>query len=256
MGTKNRRITPAMIVAVMALLAATAGTAFGQDAVAAAKKLITGKQIKNGTITGTDVKNGSLTARDVKGGLPTGAKGDTGPAGPAGAKGDTGAAGPAGAKGADGAKGSDGPAGQTGPQGPAGERGPTGQGNNFVSDVFFGDGCTPETTGGQNFLNCVPTGGGPITAQGEINIANNTGFARNVTCTLTDNAGTTLATSTEYVAGGQFEHISLAGAGTPADTEDSDAGVSFKCQASGSLNTGAAYSDPHLIISYVQFPGN
>jgi hypothetical protein len=56
---------------------------------AGAARLITGRQIKDGTITGRDVKNHSLRPVDFRGSV-------RGPAGPAGAPGPQGPAGPAG----------------------------------------------------------------------------------------------------------------------------------------------------------------
>lgn len=74
----------------LALFVALSGTA-----VATTSVLITGKQIKNGSITGLDVKNRSLTARDFRGSVrgPRGLRGLTGPAGPQGAPGAAGASG-------------------------------------------------------------------------------------------------------------------------------------------------------------------
>jgi hypothetical protein len=88
-----RRVSPAMIVAMLALLVALTGTS-----VAATSALITGKNIKNGSITGMDVKNKSIGVADLarKARGAPGARGPSGPAGPqgpAGARGDTGAAG-------------------------------------------------------------------------------------------------------------------------------------------------------------------
>ena len=82
-----RRVSPAMLVAMLALFVALSGTT-----VAATSVLITGKQIKNSSITGLDVKNKSLTARDIRGRL-RGARGPRGLAGPAGATGAQGAQG-------------------------------------------------------------------------------------------------------------------------------------------------------------------
>lgn len=76
-----RRPSPALVVAFVALFAAGAGTA-------GAARLITGKQIKNGSITSSDVKDRSLLRKDFKSGqLPAG------PAGPQGLPGANGRAG-------------------------------------------------------------------------------------------------------------------------------------------------------------------
>jgi hypothetical protein len=105
--TRFGRQSPAIVIATLALFAALGGTAV------AAGTLITGKQIKNGSITGVDVKNKSLTARDFRGSV-RGPRGQTGPAGPQGAAGRPGSQGPAGAPGPEG------PKGDVGIQGPAG----------------------------------------------------------------------------------------------------------------------------------------
>jgi hypothetical protein len=87
------RMSPAMAVAMLALFIALSGTA-----VATTSALITGNQIKNGSITGLDVKNKSLTPRDFRGSVrgPRGLRGATGAAGAPGAKGDKGDPGEAG----------------------------------------------------------------------------------------------------------------------------------------------------------------
>jgi hypothetical protein len=73
-----RRISPALVVSVLALVLALTG-----GAVAAG---ITGGQITNNTITGKDVKNRSLTKADFRGSVrgPRGFQGAAGPQGPAG----------------------------------------------------------------------------------------------------------------------------------------------------------------------------
>jgi hypothetical protein len=93
-----------------------------------AAALITGKDVKNGSLRGKDVKDASLTGTDVRDGSltsadfsgltpgPQGAQGPTGPQGdpgPKGATGPTGATGIAGPAGATGAAGVNGPAGLT-----------------------------------------------------------------------------------------------------------------------------------------------
>lgn len=105
---------PSVGLAMVAVLA-LAGTA-------SAVRLITGKQVKNGSLTGKDVRNSSLTGKDVRNRSLTKAdfKGSVvGPQGPTGAKGDTGAQGPKGDRGAQGPKGDTGAQGQTGPAGTA-----------------------------------------------------------------------------------------------------------------------------------------
>jgi hypothetical protein len=114
------RITPSMAVSVTALVFATTGSAF------AAKTMITGADIKNGSITSEDIKDGSLSTRDIEAGsinldrLSDGTQhrlDEHGVPGPAGPKGDTGAQG---AKGDTGTQGPKGDTGAGGPQGPAG----------------------------------------------------------------------------------------------------------------------------------------
>jgi hypothetical protein len=105
------RPSPAMVVAVVALVASLGGTSYA--AATLAKNSVGSPQLKTGAVktadlgsnavTAAKVKNGSLLAADFKAGqLPAGA----GPAGPAGA---TGPAGPAGATGAVGPVGPIGP---------------------------------------------------------------------------------------------------------------------------------------------------
>lgn len=84
---KNRLPSPAMVIAIVALICATTGSAV------AASSLITSAKIKNGTIKLADISES--TKNSLKKGH-TGAKGD---------KGDTGAQGPQGIQGAPGAAG-------------------------------------------------------------------------------------------------------------------------------------------------------
>ncbi len=91
-----RRPSPATVVALAALFVASSGTAV-------AAVIVTGANVKNGSLTGLDVRNGSLTSADVKnrsllpvdfkGKLPAGPQGPVGPAGPVGAQGAPGAPG-------------------------------------------------------------------------------------------------------------------------------------------------------------------
>jgi hypothetical protein len=157
------RLTFANIVAVICLFVVLGGSSAAQPAVRAAASLITGKQIKNGTLTGRDVRNSSLTGADVRDGslfagdfkpgqLPAAAKGEQGPAGPAGPTGAAGPIGPAGPKGDTGATGPTGPAGPkgdtgaTGPTGPAGPKGDTGPPGAVLSGQAVALGNSPTAT--------------------------------------------------------------------------------------------------------------
>jgi hypothetical protein len=116
--SKRRRLpSPAMIVAIVALVFATTGGAY------AATRLITGRQIAKNTITGANVKSGSLQSNDLSRSARTALRGATGPAGPAGVAGAVGPAGPAGPAGREGAAGREGPAGRDGAPGVAGQQG-------------------------------------------------------------------------------------------------------------------------------------
>jgi hypothetical protein len=116
-----------------ATAAVVAGVAFGTPVAAQAGRLITGNDIKDGSVTSADIANKSLRKKDFAPGvLPT--------AGPAGADGVDGIDGVDGVDGADGLDGADGPQGPVGPPGP---EGPTG----VVSTVFrAGSVEAPKTT--------------------------------------------------------------------------------------------------------------
>ena len=102
------RPTPAMVVAVVALVASLGGTSYA--AATLAKNSVGTSQLRTSAVKSSDlaanavssskVKNGSLLAADFKAGQlpagPAGATGAAGPAGPAGATGATGTTGPIG----------------------------------------------------------------------------------------------------------------------------------------------------------------
>jgi hypothetical protein len=97
---KPRTHAPLML-ATAALFLALGGPSLAANAVESTVHLITGKQIKDGSVTTKDVKDGSLRTADFKAGqLSTGSqgpRGDAGPRGPQGLTGDTGpSTGPAG----------------------------------------------------------------------------------------------------------------------------------------------------------------
>lgn len=108
--------SPAMVVACIAVVLAMTGSAF------AARALITGADIKDGSITRADLSGGTLKSLKGKHG-PAGRDGFTGARGP---QGDTGPPGPAGPTGPVGPQGPRGPVGDTGTQGPTGRTGPVG----------------------------------------------------------------------------------------------------------------------------------
>lgn len=81
---KSLRPSPAMIVAVVALVVACTGSAV-------AGSLITGKQIAKSTITGKNIKNGSITVSDISKKSQAYLRGQNGADGAAGAAGANGA---------------------------------------------------------------------------------------------------------------------------------------------------------------------
>ena len=86
-GWKRYRPSPALIVALIALIVASAGVGVGAT-------LITGNQIKNGSIKGVDIKNHSITKAKLKGNFQ-GPRGTTGAQGLQGLQGQRGPAGEA-----------------------------------------------------------------------------------------------------------------------------------------------------------------
>ena len=88
------RPSPALVISVIALVVAVAGGGSAiADGVARAAKLVTGSQIKNGSVTSADVKNGSLLRSDFKASERArliGPEGKEGPKGQAGPQGSTG----------------------------------------------------------------------------------------------------------------------------------------------------------------------
>jgi hypothetical protein len=102
---KVRKPSPGLVVAVVALVAATSGSAIAASA-------ITGSQIKDGTIGVKDLSGKALAKLH-------GARGARGPAGNAGAQGPKGDTGPQGLKGVTGATGATGAKGAKGDTGPS-----------------------------------------------------------------------------------------------------------------------------------------
>ena len=132
-----RRFSPALVLAALALFVALAGTA-----TAGAVKLISGAQIKDGSITSVDLS--AKTKAALKG--QTGSQGPAGAQGATGAKGDAGSVGPKGDAGVAGAKGNTGSQGPIGPQGPKGDPGTPAPTLLRLSGDFAGTNATVATT--------------------------------------------------------------------------------------------------------------
>jgi hypothetical protein len=153
------RLTYANVVATLALFIALGSGATAAVVISGRNVKdgsLTGKDIKNNSVASTDVKNGSLVGKDFKHGQlpggatgPTGAIGATGDAGAPGAKGDAGATGATGAKGDAGVTGAKGDAGVTGAKGDTGTAGATGttgaQGDTGAKGATGGTGATGAT---------------------------------------------------------------------------------------------------------------
>jgi hypothetical protein len=116
----NRRLSPALAVALCALFVALGGTA-------TAALVVTGKQIADGTITAKDLKRGTVGTRQLSAGAIRSLQGRQGPQGAPGAQGPAGPQGPAGTEGPPGSEGPKGEQGATGPPGPPGSEGPKGE---------------------------------------------------------------------------------------------------------------------------------
>lgn len=93
-----RRLSPAMIVALVALVVALSGGAFAAGVKIASKDIKDGTirslDIRNGTIGSLDIRNGTIKLQDLTPSLR--ARITRGTPGPAGATGPAGAGGPAG----------------------------------------------------------------------------------------------------------------------------------------------------------------
>jgi Collagen triple helix repeat (20 copies) len=126
------RPSPALVVAVTALVIALGGTGYAAITLPAnsvgtqqlKNRSVSTAKLQNGVVTSIKVKDRSLLAKDFAPGQllrgpvgPRGPKGDPGPKGDKGAKGDTGPKGDKGAKGDQGLKGDTGPRGLPGLRG-------------------------------------------------------------------------------------------------------------------------------------------
>jgi Collagen triple helix repeat (20 copies) len=172
--------SPAMIVAIVATVLALSGGAY------AAGTMISGSQIKNGTIAAA--KLSASAKKQLKGQKgATGSTGATGAQGPAGPKGDTGATGLTGPKGERGIPGTAAAQGEEGPEGPMGEEGPEGPAgpteHNYGVAALFSNGTKVATlwtptipmddnnaalASGSTVITSCPVGGCTLTVRGVV----------------------------------------------------------------------------------------
>lgn len=147
--------SPAMVIAMLALLAATTGTAIANHGKPHGPPgLVNSLDVQNNSLTGADVKNKSLTPADFRGSL----RGRRGASGARGAQGPPGGQGPQGNPGAPGAKGDPGATGASGPI-------------SLLNYIFSMAIANPaNTTTGPFTLNCpagqFPIGGGASSSSG------------------------------------------------------------------------------------------
>jgi hypothetical protein len=102
-----RHPSPAMTVAIVAVVMVLGGTAFAGSQLVGKGQIKTGAvgkaEIKTGAVGSADVRRNTLGLRDLSAAAEQALRGQTGPAGPAGPKGDTGATGERGPSGPAGA---------------------------------------------------------------------------------------------------------------------------------------------------------
>ncbi|RKQ91897.1 hypothetical protein C8N24_1731 [Solirubrobacter pauli] len=214
------RPSPAMVVAVIALVGSLGGTSYA--AATLAKNSVGSAQLRTNAVTSAKVKNGTLLAKDFKAGqLPAGKTGPAGATGPAG------------------------PAGAQGPAGPAGPQGPIGPSHALTA--------TKEThnvgiSGTSHTVLTETLAAGDYTFMASAGIENTSGSDGEFTCAILEPIGDFTATLGEVVvslADNQKAAISVVGAthtdGTTVELNcDSTAGGQF-----------ATVTEPRLITTQV-----
>ncbi len=226
---KLLRPSPAMVVAVIALIAGLGGGAY-------AATLVTGAQIKNNSITGADIRNSSLTGNDIRNESLSGADVKNGSLQAA----DLSAAAKASLR-AVGVAGASGPA---GPQGLAGPPGAVGPSNTYAA--FRASGTVVSGIGTLTTVTFFQVPAGSWLIQGNLVLTNTAAAAREVTCALSGGAGTIdRATTVLDAAGGlDTQTVALAGTVGPADSIF----ASLNCNAS---LAGVDFADGDLIATQV-----
>ncbi|MBE2318619.1 collagen-like protein [Solirubrobacter sp. CPCC 204708] len=233
---KTLRPSPAMVVAVTALVASFGGTSYA--AATLAKNSVSSTQIRNSgvksadlasnAVTSAKVKNGTLLAADFKAGqLPAG------PAGPAGPEGKTG---PAGAVG---------PAGPEGKTGPAGPQGPIGPSNAFIAEKATHNVGIPAAS---HTVLTETLAAGDYTFMASAGIENTSGSDGEFTCAILEPVGDLTATLGEVVvslADNQKAAISVVGA-----THTDGATIELNCDSTDG-GQFATVTEPRLITTRV-----
>lgn len=138
-----RRLTYANVVATVALVLATGGTAW-------AALVVTGLNVKDETLTGRDVRNGSLEAWELTSAARSYLRGRTGPAG---------------------RDGRDGLTGRDGAQGPTGATGPAGSARAYGL-IEWNDATSSCTIAkAKNLINCMRLSGGNYQVTATVDIS-------------------------------------------------------------------------------------
>lgn len=226
----GRHASPAMIVAIVAIVVAMTGSAF------AARSLLTGADIKDGSITKADLApSATASAKKAK----RGPRGHRGPQGEQGEQGDPGLIGPAGERG---------PTGATGPEGPVGPPGSTG------AKGAKGDQGDPGQDGAQGPIGQVienNTTAGPTAIATPLAISS-TGPTDNTTEGVeVSNGGFFLTANVRYLV-----HVSVSFVDTnPADAVNAEYGVgrlfldASPLNGNGSGGGGSADGDTTLVTA-------
>jgi hypothetical protein len=224
------RPSPAMVVAVIALVGSLGGTSYA--AASLAKNSVGTGQLKpsavkvadiaNNAVTSNKVKNGSLLAVDFKAGqLP---QGPAGPAGPAGIAG---------------------PAGAAGPTGPAGPAGPIGPSHAFLAAKDTHNVGIPQAS---HKVLTKPLEAGDYTFMASASIRNSSGIDGEFTCAILEPIGDlvdTLGAVTVSLENDEHAAVSIVGA-----THTDGTTVELNCDSTDG-GQFATVSDARLVSTLV-----